>query len=100
MVAMVLIGMTSLWWGVILGVVVLIYKLSPPCASEMSWSFAPSRGSRRDLHRNGLRQTARRRVSRRSRNRNRRGLAEVTAILAVAVPGVKGRRSRYQPPIA
>src|SRR6266487_3676593 len=30
MVAMVLIGMTSLWWGVILGIVVLIYKLAPP----------------------------------------------------------------------
>ena len=30
MVAMVLIGMSSLAWGVILGVVVLIYKLAPP----------------------------------------------------------------------
>src|SRR5438477_11906715 len=30
MVAMVLIGMSSLWWGVILGIVVLIYKLAPP----------------------------------------------------------------------
>ena len=30
MVAMVLIGMSSLWWGVILGAVVLIYKLAPP----------------------------------------------------------------------
>jgi len=30
MVAMVLIGMSSLWWGVILGIVVLIYKLVPP----------------------------------------------------------------------
>ena len=30
MVAMVLIGMSSLWWGVILGLVVLIYKLAPP----------------------------------------------------------------------
>jgi len=30
MVAMVLIGMSSLWWGVILGVVVFIYKLAPP----------------------------------------------------------------------
>jgi predicted metal-binding membrane protein len=30
MVAMVLIGMSSLWWGVILGMVVLIYKLAPP----------------------------------------------------------------------
>ena len=30
MVAMVFIGMSSLWWGVILGIVVLIYKLAPP----------------------------------------------------------------------
>jgi predicted metal-binding membrane protein len=30
MVAMVLIGMSSLWWSVILGVVVLIEKLAPP----------------------------------------------------------------------
>jgi predicted metal-binding membrane protein len=30
MVAMVLIGMSSLWWGVILGIIVLIYKLAPP----------------------------------------------------------------------
>src|SRR3989475_13143972 len=30
MVAMVLIGMTSLWWGVILGIVVFIYNLAPP----------------------------------------------------------------------
>ncbi len=30
MVAMVLIGMSSLWWGVILGIAVLIYKLAPP----------------------------------------------------------------------
>jgi len=30
MVAMVLLGMSSLWWAVILGVVVLIYKLAPP----------------------------------------------------------------------
>jgi predicted metal-binding membrane protein len=30
MVAMVLIGMSSLWWGVILGIVVLVYKLAPP----------------------------------------------------------------------
>ena len=30
MVAMVLIGMSSLWWGVILGIVVLTYKLAPP----------------------------------------------------------------------
>jgi predicted metal-binding membrane protein len=30
MVAMVLLGMSSLWWAVILGLVVLIYKLAPP----------------------------------------------------------------------
>lgn len=30
MVAMVLMGMSSLWWTVILGIVVLIYKLAPP----------------------------------------------------------------------
>jgi predicted metal-binding membrane protein len=30
MVAMVLLGMSSLWWAVIMGVVVLIYKFAPP----------------------------------------------------------------------
>jgi predicted metal-binding membrane protein len=30
MVAMVLIGMSTLWWAVILGIVILIYKLAPP----------------------------------------------------------------------
>ena len=30
MVAMVVLGMSSLWWGVILGIVVLIYKFAPP----------------------------------------------------------------------
>jgi predicted metal-binding membrane protein len=30
MVAMVLIGMSSQWWALILGIVVLIYKLAPP----------------------------------------------------------------------
>lgn len=30
MVAMVLLGMSSLWWAVILGFVVLVYKLAPP----------------------------------------------------------------------
>jgi predicted metal-binding membrane protein len=30
MVAMVLIGMSSMWWAVILGIVVLVYKLAPP----------------------------------------------------------------------
>jgi hypothetical protein len=29
MVAMVLLGMSSLWWAVVLGIVVLIYKLAP-----------------------------------------------------------------------
>jgi predicted metal-binding membrane protein len=30
MVAMVLLGMSSLWWAVVLGIVVLVYKLAPP----------------------------------------------------------------------
>jgi hypothetical protein len=30
MVAMVLIGMSSLWWGAILSIVVIVYKLAPP----------------------------------------------------------------------
>jgi predicted metal-binding membrane protein len=30
MVAMVLLGMSSLWWAVILSIVILIYKLAPP----------------------------------------------------------------------
>jgi predicted metal-binding membrane protein len=30
MVAMVLLGMASLWWAVLLGIVVLIQKLAPP----------------------------------------------------------------------
>jgi len=30
MVAMVLLGMSSLWWAVILGIVVLVYKWAPP----------------------------------------------------------------------
>jgi predicted metal-binding membrane protein len=30
MVAMVLLGMSSLWWAVLLGLVVLLYKLAPP----------------------------------------------------------------------
>jgi predicted metal-binding membrane protein len=30
MVAMILLGMSSLWWAVILGLVVLIYKFAPP----------------------------------------------------------------------
>ena len=30
MVAMVLLGMSELWWAVILAVVILVYKLAPP----------------------------------------------------------------------
>src|SRR5262249_51916804 len=30
MVAMVLLGMSRLWWAVILGLIVLVYKLAPP----------------------------------------------------------------------
>jgi hypothetical protein len=30
MMAMVLLGMSTLWWAVILGIVVLVYKFSPP----------------------------------------------------------------------
>jgi hypothetical protein len=30
MVAMVLLGMSSLWWAVILSIVVLVYKFAPP----------------------------------------------------------------------
>jgi predicted metal-binding membrane protein len=30
MVAMVLLGMSSLWWAVVLGIIILIYKLAPP----------------------------------------------------------------------
>src|SRR5438445_440126 len=30
MVAIVLLGMASLWWAVILGIVVLVYKFAPP----------------------------------------------------------------------
>jgi predicted metal-binding membrane protein len=30
MVAMVLLGMSNLWWAVILAVVILVYKLAPP----------------------------------------------------------------------
>jgi predicted metal-binding membrane protein len=42
MVAMVLFGMSSLWWGVLLGIVVLIYKLAPPLRwrSEVALSLA------------------------------------------------------------
>jgi hypothetical protein len=39
MVAMVLIGMSSLWWGVILGIVVSSTSSRLRCACEMSWSF-------------------------------------------------------------
>jgi predicted metal-binding membrane protein len=34
MVAMVLIGMSSVWWAVLLGLVVLVYKLAPPLRIE------------------------------------------------------------------
>src|SRR5512132_1820990 len=42
MVAMVLIGMSSLWWAVILGIVVLMYKVAPPLRlrSELALSLA------------------------------------------------------------
>jgi predicted metal-binding membrane protein len=42
MVAMVLLGMSSLWWGVILGIVVLVYKLAPPLPTgyELALSVA------------------------------------------------------------
>src|SRR5262245_56946735 len=42
MVAMVLIGMSSLWWTVILGLVVLVYKLAPPLRmrDELALSLA------------------------------------------------------------
>ena len=30
MVAMVLLGMSNLWWAVILSVVILVYKFAPP----------------------------------------------------------------------
>ncbi len=42
MVAMVLLGMASLWWAVILGLVVLTYKLAPPLRvrEELVLSFA------------------------------------------------------------
>jgi len=40
MVAMVLLGMSSLWWAVILGLVVLVYKLVPPL--QMRYELALS----------------------------------------------------------
>lgn len=42
MVAMVLIGMSNLWWAAILGIVVLIYKLAPPLRmrNELALSLA------------------------------------------------------------
>jgi predicted metal-binding membrane protein len=42
MVAMVLIGMSSIWWAVLLGLVVLVYKLAPPLgiAYELGLSAA------------------------------------------------------------
>ena len=42
MVAMILLGMSSLWWAVILGIVVLVYKVAPPLRlrSELALSLA------------------------------------------------------------
>jgi predicted metal-binding membrane protein len=40
MVAMVLIGMSSLWWTVILGIVVFIYKLAPPLRMRYELAFS------------------------------------------------------------
>ena len=42
MVAMVLLGMSSLWWAVILGIVILVYKFAPPLRmrSELALSVA------------------------------------------------------------
>ena len=42
MVAMVLIGMSSLWWAVILSLVVLVYKLARPLSlrDELAFSLA------------------------------------------------------------
>jgi predicted metal-binding membrane protein len=42
MVAMVLLGMSSLWWAVILGIVVLIYKLAPPLRMRYELALAGS----------------------------------------------------------
>ena len=55
MVAMVLLGMSSLWWAVILGIVVLIYKLAPPLRMRYELALsARSGGSRRGLRPDGL----------------------------------------------
>ena len=40
MVAMVLLGMSSLWWAVILGIVVLIYKFAPPLRMRYEFVLA------------------------------------------------------------
>ena len=40
MVAMVLMGMSGLWWMVILGIVVLIYKLAPPLRMRYELVFS------------------------------------------------------------
>jgi len=37
---MVLIGMSTLWWAVILGIVVLIYKLAPPLRMRYELVFS------------------------------------------------------------
>ena len=40
MVAMVLIGMSSVWWAVLLGIVVLVYKLAPPMRMRYELALA------------------------------------------------------------
>jgi predicted metal-binding membrane protein len=42
MIAMALIGMTSVWWAVLLAIVVLVYKLAPPLGmrEELALSLA------------------------------------------------------------
>jgi predicted metal-binding membrane protein len=40
MVVMVLVGMSSLWWAVILGIIVLIYKLAPPLPMRYELVFS------------------------------------------------------------
>jgi hypothetical protein len=39
-VAMVLLGMSSLWWAVILAIVVLVYKLAPPLPMRYELVFS------------------------------------------------------------
>jgi predicted metal-binding membrane protein len=42
MVAMVLLGMSNPWWGVVLGLVVLVYKLAPPLRMLQELALAAS----------------------------------------------------------